>query len=738
MIGVLLVSGIPVANALNEMPLYENRSISVSNGSYIEYRFIPAVRGYYTISSTGSADSFVTFLDGAKNLLSTNDNGGSGNNFSLRCYMAANATYYFRFSSKGSGSGTYAVRLEMDEFEGPSGTVKAYVDSNYTPRSYKFYPKESGVYRFYTGLSNVDTKIYIYNSAGEELEYDDDDGPDRNFSLTRYFKAGEVYSIKPGYYSTTSSGKYDVYFSKLVPDSLDVKTSSAYYINDKTDAGIISVTAKYNAQTDCIDSFEYSPQRNEYTAQIDTSTPGEKALTVSYSGAVVTLSGIKVKTPSVYIKDKNGIEYHNEYDTCFINSLSTRFTAVTDPNVVTVKWVSQNPEAIKINVIDEKIAEFNVINPNDAVVTAKYTYNGINYSQSFNLNFGLIVKDVKITENKTSYAYGSSFKREKVKVTYQDVVSKELLAQTISMYGDLPSTKAKIGSYKRTIKFGDVSTSYTYKVVCSKPEIKSVKSKSSSKQVVEWSKSNGAKGYYVYRATSKDGKYTKIGSTTSTTFTSTGLKALTNYYYKVRAYYKTGDSTYDSSSSSPVGAKTKLATPKISSVTPKSSSKQTITWDKVSGAKGYYVYYSTSKDGSYTKIATTSKTSYTKTGLKANKVYYYKVKAYYDTAKSTYDSSYSSVASGRTKLSTPSGVKATAGKKKITVSWNSVSGAKSYNVYRATSKNGEYTKITTVKSTKYTNSGLSSKKTYYYKIRAVSKTKGCDSASSPVVSAKTK
>ena len=64
--------------------------------------------------------------------------------------------------------------------------------------------------------------------------------------------------------------------------------------------------------------------------------------------------------------------------------------------------------------------------------------------------------------------------------------------------------------------------------------------KAGNKQVaLKWKKVSGASGYQVYRANSKNGKYTlvasiKKGSTVS--YTNKNLKAGKIYYYKVRAY----------------------------------------------------------------------------------------------------------------------------------------------------------------------------------------------------------
>ncbi|MDR0197966.1 MAG: InlB B-repeat-containing protein [Oscillospiraceae bacterium] len=70
----------------------------------------------------------------------------------------------------------------------------------------------------------------------------------------------------------------------------------------------------------------------------------------------------------------------------------------------------------------------------------------------------------------------------------------------------------------------------------------------------------------------------------------------------------------------------------------------------------------------------------------------------------------------------PSSPKAKAdSKSKITLTWKTVSGASGYEIQRATSSSGSYKKVTTITSNataKWENTGLSSNKKYYYKIRA--------------------
>lgn len=60
------------------------------------------------------------------------------------------------------------------------------------------------------------------------------------------------------------------------------------------------------------------------------------------------------------------------------------------------------------------------------------------------------------------------------------------------------------------------------------------------------------------------------------------------------------------------------------------------------------------------------------------------------------------------------------------LTWKKMSGVDGYEIYRSTSKNGNYKKIKTVSAGKksYKNSGLKTKRSYYYKVRAYKRVNG--------------
>jgi uncharacterized repeat protein (TIGR02543 family) len=70
-----------------------------------------------------------------------------------------------------------------------------------------------------------------------------------------------------------------------------------------------------------------------------------------------------------------------------------------------------------------------------------------------------------------------------------------------------------------------------------------------------------------------------------------------------------------------------------------------------------------------------------------------------------------------TKIGIPTITVSSAGYNQIKISWAAVAGAYEYEIYRATSSAGTYTKVSYTKLLTYTNTGLSFNTTYYYKVR---------------------
>ncbi|MCQ2546131.1 MAG: CHAP domain-containing protein [Clostridia bacterium] len=249
-----------------------------------------------------------------------------------------------------------------------------------------------------------------------------------------------------------------------------------------------------------------------------------------------------------------------------------------------------------------------------------------------------------------------------------------------------------------------------------------VSSTSSSSVSFAWDEFGFASGYQIYKASSKDGSFAKVGSTQTNSWKRTGLTANKTCYYKVRAYHtdSNGKVTHSQFSSviagTPYGFSTsgKPAGFKVAST---SYSSIKLTWSEYNYASGYQVYKSTSKDGDYTKIYSTSDRYFKRTQLTTNKTCYYKLRAYRTENGKTKYSQFTGPVAGTPRLTTPE-VSVIGKTDRIIISWPAVKGASKYEVYRATSKDGSYTRVKTTTSKSFTNTAITQKKYYYYKVRA--------------------
>ncbi len=252
------------------------------------------------------------------------------------------------------------------------------------------------------------------------------------------------------------------------------------------------------------------------------------------------------------------------------------------------------------------------------------------------------------------------------------------------------------------------------------PMLSSVTVASPTSIKVTWSAVSGAAGYKVYRSTSSTSNFAAVKTITSGStinWTDTGLSPGTTYYYKVCATGVDGATAVNSNASAVKSAKPVLGTPTAKSASASYTSIKT-TWGAVSGAAGYELYRAISKTGTYTKVYSGTALSYTNTGRTTGKTYYYKVKAYVMAGSTKVYGSYSAIVYAKAVPGTPTAKATRVSNSSVKVTWSAVTGTTKYQVYRATSKTGTYSLLTTTTSRSYTNKALKNNKTYYYKVRA--------------------
>ena len=254
--------------------------------------------------------------------------------------------------------------------------------------------------------------------------------------------------------------------------------------------------------------------------------------------------------------------------------------------------------------------------------------------------------------------------------------------------------------------------------------------RSASALALSWDAAQGAAGYTVYAYDRDQGTYEKIADITdgATSYKITELDPATVYRFKVEAYEKTADGTIAGAASAEYddvtlpdqvqGPEAKGATASVS-----------LNWEETEGVTGYQIYRLNTKTGKYVNCATIKKadtTAYQNTKLAANTTYTYKIRAYKAFQGENYYGEFSEAVKAKTKaaVSAPAkvtGVKASSKSSAATLKWNKVSKASGYQIYRLNTKTGKYTKLATVRGetkTSYSNTKLTKKKTYKYKIRA--------------------
>ena len=318
-------------------------------------------------------------------------------------------------------------------------------------------------------------------------------------------------------------------------------------------------------------------------------------------------------------------------------------------------------------------------------------------------------------------------------VTYKEKEQPESAASTDKLYRVQEGAFANrpIAEEKNTAN-SSLSATVAATCHCARPVVKPDYLISTGKPYIKWTAVSGASQYEVYRSGSKDGTYTLLGTTTAVNYTDSKANAGYTYYYKVKAI-RSVKNTANSALSAAVAVTCRCARPVVKPDYLISTGKPYIKWTAVSGASKYYVYRSGSKDGTYTLLGTTTATNYTDNKANAGYTYYYKVKAVSKVSSGA--NSYYSVVIGATCHCARPSVKITTSNGSPRLTWNAVAGASQYEVYRATSKNGSYTKMFTTSNLSYTNTSAKAGTTYYYKVKAVSKVKStANSAFSTVVS----
>ena len=224
-----------------------------------------------------------------------------------------------------------------------------------------------------------------------------------------------------------------------------------------------------------------------------------------------------------------------------------------------------------------------------------------------------------------------------------------------------------------------------------------------------WDKVDGATNYVIYSYA--DNTYTKLGYSTTNSFTASDLINGKKYGFIVRSYVsgKWSDWSNDDAVYATPVQNTK---PQNVQAVP-GNGQVTLTWDAVENAEDYVVY--SYVDGGYHKLGYSDVNSFTATGLTNGKKYGFIVKAWVNggwNAWSNDDAVYATPVGGTDVRN----VKAVPGNGQVALTWDKVSGATNYVIYSYA--DGKYTKQGYSDTTSFTVTGLTNGKEYGFIVRS--------------------
>ena len=227
---------------------------------------------------------------------------------------------------------------------------------------------------------------------------------------------------------------------------------------------------------------------------------------------------------------------------------------------------------------------------------------------------------------------------------------------------------------------------------------------------ISWGKVKGAVKYRVYYKGSKG--WTRLTDTTSTAYTDSKASSGKTYTYTVRCINSSATkftSGYDSK-----GKTVKyISAPKITKAESVNGGVK-ISWNKSNGAEKHRIYYKGSKG--WTRLADTTSTSYTDSKVSSGKTYTYTVRCINSSA-TKFTSGYDSKGKTVKYISAPKITKAESVNGGVKISWNKSNGAEKHRIYYKGSKG--WTRLADTTSTSYTDSKVSSGKTYTYTVRCI-------------------
>ncbi|MBQ8538710.1 MAG: hypothetical protein IJ433_03565 [Ruminococcus sp.] len=479
--------------------------------------------------------------------------------------------------------------------------------------------------------------------------------------------------------------------------------------------GILSYPLRKTATISAIPTTMYDVHNDVHFSQAGHNENGMDAAENMYHCVYGERQGVEVS----WLKENGAFVYNNALDANlnipFVLSQriippqeGKHYSVVTDKNYLTYNSQSSTFTPIKKGSTTIKLVDEN----NNAVSTIKVTINTFSFDTPIITSFENLQNSVKINWDKVD---GATYYRIYCH-NGEKYVGLATTTSTTYTHTGVESGKTYTYTVRCVDAYNNAQSSYVKEgfknTFLSAPVLTSV-ANSAGGVKVSWNKVNGAQCYGIYRKSSTETSYKRVGSTTSTSYVDTSAVSNTTYTYTVRCLSKDGTKTqsyYDTT-----GKTLKyIAAPLITSHK-SSQSGITLYWDKVSGATTYRVFIKTA-DG-WKGLGNTTTTNFTDYTATKKGVYTYTVRCI-DTKTNTYISSfYSSGYTADTRLKTPVITSFENTRTGIKITWSKIDNAYRYTLFY---HNGtQYKALTTTADTSYIHTGVVSGQEYTYTVRCV-------------------
>lgn len=404
----------------------------------------------------------------------------------------------------------------------------------------------------YSNNTNIGTATVtingIGNYTGSVTAYFSILAPSINKVSGLTFEESDTNSIKMSWDYNQDETRYQIYRTSnpYMEYELIADTANTYFIDTNLQENS-TYYYKVRAYKIINSTMYYSPFSNVLIAQTEDLKETESSLNISnynYPTKIVRGNSFSLKGTissdslidyvRVEVLDENGMEVFScckdvyPYSYSFSDLDTGIKFGLLDIGTYTYRVFASDESGNEKTLIER---DFSVVSPSVSVKNIT----GLKYTNT--------TSNTKLSWNKASSVSGYEVWMYKSSLGYYTKV-KTISGSKTNYYKRTGLTSATMYRYKvrayKTVNgvkyYGKFTNEF---VICTKPLTPSVKisSPSSKKVKLTWTNtSSKTTGYQVYRATSKSGTYKKVKTTTSKSFTNTGLTKGKYYYYKVRAY----------------------------------------------------------------------------------------------------------------------------------------------------------------------------------------------------------